>query len=156
MPFDVINAHHKLIRRASINVGPMWGLIKQKTFQSNATVMNHTCLVRSAWKSSSKDQKDSFVSHHLCCLSCNKSQFLSFSGDGRWRQVIRRCASVADTGVTGVSMRMACIGRNVIALKIPAISQATLRRQWFSWRAHFYLCLSWNAFSHKFETYESH
>lgn len=24
------------------------------------------------------------------------------SGDGRWRQVIRRCASVADTGVTGV------------------------------------------------------
>lgn len=25
-----------------------------------------------------------------------------FSGDGRWRQVIRRCASVADTGVTGV------------------------------------------------------
>jgi hypothetical protein len=28
---------------------------------------------------------------------------LSFiTGDGRWRQVIRRCASVADTGVTGV------------------------------------------------------
>lgn len=25
-----------------------------------------------------------------------------FLGDGRWRQVIRRCASVADTGVTGV------------------------------------------------------
>lgn len=25
-----------------------------------------------------------------------------FSGDGRWRHVIRRCASVADTGVTGV------------------------------------------------------
>lgn len=24
------------------------------------------------------------------------------SGDGRWRQVIRRCASVAETGVTGV------------------------------------------------------
>lgn len=23
-------------------------------------------------------------------------------GDGRWRQVIRRCASVSDTGVTGV------------------------------------------------------
>lgn len=23
-------------------------------------------------------------------------------GDGRWRQVIRRCASVAETGVTGV------------------------------------------------------
>ena len=27
---------------------------------------------------------------------------LEFLGDGRWRQVIRRCASVADTGVTGV------------------------------------------------------
>lgn len=24
------------------------------------------------------------------------------AGDGRWRQVIRRCASVAETGVTGV------------------------------------------------------
>ena len=27
---------------------------------------------------------------------------LFFSGDGRWRQVIRRCAAVSDTGVTGV------------------------------------------------------
>lgn len=27
---------------------------------------------------------------------------LTLKGDGRWRQVIRRCASVADTGVTGV------------------------------------------------------
>lgn len=26
----------------------------------------------------------------------------NFLGDGRWRQVIRRCASVAETGVTGV------------------------------------------------------
>lgn len=25
-----------------------------------------------------------------------------FTGDGRWRQVVRRCASVAETGVTGV------------------------------------------------------
>lgn len=25
-----------------------------------------------------------------------------YQGDGRWRHVIRRCASVADTGVTGV------------------------------------------------------
>lgn len=25
-----------------------------------------------------------------------------FPGDGRWRQVIRRCASVSETGVTGV------------------------------------------------------
>lgn len=28
--------------------------------------------------------------------------FLFYIGDGRWRQVIRRCASVSDTGVTGV------------------------------------------------------
>lgn len=27
---------------------------------------------------------------------------MNFAGDGRWRQVIRRCASVASTGVTGV------------------------------------------------------
>lgn len=27
---------------------------------------------------------------------------LYFPGDGRWRQVIRRCASVSDTGVVGV------------------------------------------------------
>lgn len=32
------------------------------------------------------------ISNYLICLL----------GDGRWRQVIRRCASVADTGVTGV------------------------------------------------------
>lgn len=28
--------------------------------------------------------------------------YTTLLGDGRWRQVIRRCASVADTGVTGV------------------------------------------------------
>lgn len=27
---------------------------------------------------------------------------MNLLGDGRWRQVMRRCASVADTGVTGV------------------------------------------------------
>lgn len=27
---------------------------------------------------------------------------LIFKGNGRWRQVIRRCASVSSTGVTGV------------------------------------------------------
>jgi hypothetical protein len=32
----------------------------------------------------------------------NSKHNLSILGDGRWRQVIRRCASVADTGVTGV------------------------------------------------------
>lgn len=30
------------------------------------------------------------------------SKLIFFAGDGRWRQVIRRCASVSDTGVTGV------------------------------------------------------
>lgn len=29
-------------------------------------------------------------------------KYIKFPGDGRWRQVIRRCASVASTGVTGV------------------------------------------------------
>lgn len=40
-------------------------------------------------------------------LNCTSNEILIeiyfiFLGDGRWRQVIRRCASVADTGVTGV------------------------------------------------------
>ncbi|KAJ0174700.1 hypothetical protein K1T71_009808 [Dendrolimus kikuchii] len=35
------------------------------------------------------------------CLMCVTGQNNNF-GDGRWRQVIRRCASVAETGVTGV------------------------------------------------------
>ena len=42
----------------------------------------------------------------LFCYSALLNYRLFFalicSGDGRWRQVIRRCASVADTGVTGV------------------------------------------------------
>lgn len=38
---------------------------------------------------------------NLCCGLINNDALI-FSGDGRWRQVIRRCASVADTGVTGV------------------------------------------------------
>lgn len=42
--------------------------------------------------------KFSLVSMHLNFL-LNE---ISSSGDGRWRHVIRRCASVADTGVTGV------------------------------------------------------
>lgn len=35
----------------------------------------------------------------LCFISV---MLLRIAGDGRWRQVIRRCASVAETGVTGV------------------------------------------------------
>lgn len=62
MPFDVINAHHKLIRRGSINAALMWGSTKQKTFQLSATAMNLTCLDHSVWKSCSKDRKDLFVS----------------------------------------------------------------------------------------------
>lgn len=36
-----------------------------------------------------------------CNYHAHVSYFL-YTGDGRWRQVIRRCASVSDTGVTGV------------------------------------------------------
>ena len=35
-------------------------------------------------------------------VNVNYNYFYLMSGDGRWRQVIRRCASVSDTGVTGV------------------------------------------------------
>lgn len=102
MPFDVINAHHKLIRKASINVERMHGLTKQNTFRLSATAMNHTCLDHFVWKSSSKDRRDLFVSLNWRLLCSRWWQCLCVSGDGRWRQVIRRCASVSDTGVTGV------------------------------------------------------
>ncbi|XP_071442606.1 UPAR/Ly6 domain-containing protein crok-like [Hetaerina americana] len=36
------------------------------------------------------------------CMKVIQQSPIGFVWDGRWRQVIRRCASVADTGVTGV------------------------------------------------------
>lgn len=36
------------------------------------------------------------------CLKLTQQSPRGFIWDGRWRQVIRRCASVASTGVTGV------------------------------------------------------
>ncbi|CAH0400837.1 unnamed protein product [Chilo suppressalis] len=36
------------------------------------------------------------------CMKLTQQGPKGFIWDGRWRQVIRRCASVADTGVTGV------------------------------------------------------
>ncbi|XP_077300553.1 uncharacterized protein LOC143921220 [Arctopsyche grandis] len=36
------------------------------------------------------------------CMKITQQSPIGFVWDGRWRQVIRRCASVADTGVTGV------------------------------------------------------
>ncbi|KAL1497956.1 hypothetical protein ABEB36_008834 [Hypothenemus hampei] len=36
------------------------------------------------------------------CMKVTQQGPKGFIWDGRWRQVIRRCASVADTGVTGV------------------------------------------------------
>ncbi|XP_021951392.1 uncharacterized protein LOC110848473 [Folsomia candida] len=36
------------------------------------------------------------------CVKLTQQSPRGFIWDGRWRQVIRRCASVADTGVTGV------------------------------------------------------
>ncbi|XP_066137747.1 UPAR/Ly6 domain-containing protein crok-like [Euwallacea fornicatus] len=36
------------------------------------------------------------------CMKVTQQSPKGFIWDGRWRQVIRRCASVADTGVTGV------------------------------------------------------
>ncbi|VVC90379.1 unnamed protein product [Leptidea sinapis] len=36
------------------------------------------------------------------CMKLTQQGSKGFIWDGRWRQVIRRCASVAETGVTGV------------------------------------------------------
>ncbi|KAK9885374.1 hypothetical protein WA026_010871 [Henosepilachna vigintioctopunctata] len=38
----------------------------------------------------------------LFCMKVTQQSPKGYIWDGRWRQVIRRCASVADTGVTGV------------------------------------------------------
>lgn len=42
------------------------------------------------------------VNHSITDLVLIYFFLLIFKGDGRWRQVIRRCSSVASTGVTGV------------------------------------------------------
>lgn len=49
-------------------------------------------------------RKTLLMSNSLLLFNSGLKPFytLFFSGDGRWRQVIRRCASVSDTGVTGV------------------------------------------------------
>ncbi|KAF7279344.1 hypothetical protein GWI33_007359 [Rhynchophorus ferrugineus] len=56
--------------------------------------------------SSAEDRKDcnSEESHMpgSFCMKVTQQSPKGFIWDGRWRQVIRRCASVADTGVTGV------------------------------------------------------
>lgn len=101
MQFDVINAHHKLIRKVSTSAVHTNGLTKQSTFRLNATVTNLTCLDLFVWKSFSKGRGDLFVSW-IISESIPSNWRSCFLGDGRWRQVIRRCASVADTGVTGV------------------------------------------------------
>uniref|UniRef100_A0A336LVK1 CSON005785 protein n=1 Tax=Culicoides sonorensis TaxID=179676 RepID=A0A336LVK1_CULSO len=44
---------------------------------------------------------ESHMPGSFCMKVVNQSP-RGFIWDGRWRQVIRRCASVADTGVTGV------------------------------------------------------
>lgn len=103
MPFDVISVHHKRIPRESTNAALTSPSTKQKTFQSNATAMNRICLDLSVWRLSSRGLKDSFVNQSKSFLNWFLTiSLLEFPGDGRWRQVIRRCASVADTGVTGV------------------------------------------------------
>jgi len=45
---------------------------------------------------------DESVTPGTFCIKITQQGPRSFIWDGRWRQVIRRCASVADTGVTGV------------------------------------------------------
>lgn len=45
---------------------------------------------------------DESVTPGSFCMKITQQGPRGFIWDGRWRQVIRRCASVADTGVTGV------------------------------------------------------
>ena len=103
MLFDAISVHRKRIPRVLTSAALTTDSIKQRTFRSSVTVMNHTCLDLSAWKLYNKVQGDSYVSFKLACAEVKSNQKILIPlGDGRWRQVMRRCASVADTGVTGV------------------------------------------------------
>lgn len=92
------------IQRVKTTVELINTLTSQRASQWTATVMNPSHLALSASRSLSKAPEALFVSHpsrkKQTCLQCYILHFLT--GDGRWRQVIRRCASVADTGVTGV------------------------------------------------------
>ncbi|KAF6213283.1 hypothetical protein GE061_011001 [Apolygus lucorum] len=45
---------------------------------------------------------DESVTPGTFCMKITQQGPRGFIWDGRWRQVIRRCASVAETGVTGV------------------------------------------------------
>ncbi|XP_075234774.1 UPAR/Ly6 domain-containing protein crok [Lycorma delicatula] len=45
---------------------------------------------------------DESVTPGTFCMKLTQQGPRGFIWDGRWRQVIRRCASVAETGVTGV------------------------------------------------------
>lgn len=85
---------------AAVHIRP---LIERNTLPLSATAMNRICLVRFAWKWYSRGRVVLYVSMDLLIISFKITWCLFvLLGDGRWRQVIRRCASVADTGVTGV------------------------------------------------------
>ncbi len=60
------------------------------------------CAIQLTAYSNRKYKCDLFAvrTYTVNCLSVSTVSLLV--GDGRWRQVIRRCASVSDTGVTGV------------------------------------------------------
>ncbi|CAG7822294.1 unnamed protein product [Allacma fusca] len=47
-------------------------------------------------------QGDEAVTPGTMCIKITQQSPRGFIWDGRWRQVIRRCTSVANTGVTGV------------------------------------------------------
>ncbi|XP_022205879.1 uncharacterized protein LOC111062499 [Nilaparvata lugens] len=62
-----------------------------------------------AYKKFNKDRhiavecsSDESVTPGTFCMKITQQGPRGFIWDGRWRQVIRRCASVAETGVTGV------------------------------------------------------
>lgn len=86
-------------------------LMNRNILPLSVTAMNLTCLDHSAWKSFNRVREGSFVSVSLLkeLFSLNwidkerriwqfKCDLFVFPGDGRWRHVIRRCASVAESG----------------------------------------------------------
>lgn len=77
-------------------------MIKHNILQSIVIAKKVTCLARFVWKLLSRALLVLYVNIIDSYYTYKRVEPCFFLGDGRWRQVIRRCASVADTGVTGV------------------------------------------------------
>lgn len=84
--------------------GPSRSSRRKNMSRSTVTVKMPILPEHSAWKWFNRGHWDLYVSlkSNQTTLCQHMLTLFFFSGDGRWRQVIRRCASVAEYGNTEV------------------------------------------------------